>query len=185
MTQQIFFLRHATAEDRLLAPVDADRTLIDKGHRQTRAVARFCQRQTLLPARLLCSPLVRALETAVQFCDELPDCPRPQVVDWLKIDTPTAQALAGLREQAAQTDGPLWLVGHEPDLSLLISRLLGSELPIVRIKKASLTCLEIEPDRSTPGRLLWSIPCGSRRSGEPARPVGKRNARMSMSVMVR
>ncbi|MFM2341989.1 MAG: hypothetical protein RLZZ592_1642 [Pseudomonadota bacterium] len=159
MLQQIFFLRHATAEDRLLAPVDAERVLVDKGQRQTRAVARFCERQTLLPARLLCSPLVRARDTAITFSEALPDCPVPQVVDWLKIDTPTAQALAGLRDQAAQTDGPLWLVGHEPDLSLLISRLLGSEAPIVRIKKASLTCLEIEPDRSTPGRLLWSIPC--------------------------
>lgn len=157
--QQILFLRHATAEDRLFAPVDAERTLIDKGRRQTRAVARFCQRQTLLPARLLCSPLRRAIETATLLGDELPECPRPQVVDWLKLDTPTELALAGVLEQVAHGDGPLWLVGHEPDLSALISRLLGSEQPILRIKKASLTCLEIEPGSGAPARLLWSIPC--------------------------
>lgn len=156
----LYFLRHATAQDRQLPIPDAERALTDKGMRQTRAVARFCQRQGLLPQRLLSSPLVRAIETATLFSHHLPDCPRPQIVDWLRLDTPTEQALDHLRESLDKTSESLWLVGHEPDLSDLISHLLGSAHPIVRVKKASLTCITVEPHSTQPGQLLWSVPCG-------------------------
>ena len=162
---RLYFLRHATAQDRHLPIPDAERTLTDKGLGQARAVARFCERQGLRPQRLLSSPLVRAVETATQLSQHLPGCPRPQVVDWLRLGTPVAQALSGLREAvdahgSAHVDADaLWLVGHEPDLSALISRLLGSPHPIVRVKKASLTCLAVELQGAPPGQLLWSIPC--------------------------
>ncbi|WP_407058181.1 SixA phosphatase family protein [Thiothrix unzii] len=45
---------------------DEARPLTPKGHKQVQRVARFCQRHALLPSHLLCSPLVRALETALQ-----------------------------------------------------------------------------------------------------------------------
>lgn len=157
MITRLYFLRHATAQDRHLPIPDAERTLTDKGLGQARAVARFCERQGLRPQRLLSSPLVRAVETATQFSQHLPGCPRPQVVDWLRLGMPVAQALSELRE-AVGADS-LWLVGHEPDLSDLISRLLGSPHPIVRIKKASLTCITVKPRSSQPGQLLWSVPC--------------------------
>jgi phosphohistidine phosphatase len=162
---RLYFLRHATAQDRHLPIPDAERTLTEKGLGQARAVARFCERQGLQPQRLLSSPLVRAVETATQFSQHLPDCPRPQIVDWLRLGTPVAQALNELREAVSVNSGAtadadsLWLVGHEPDLSDLISRLLGSPHPIVRVKKASLTCITVEPHGEQPGQLLWSVPC--------------------------
>jgi phosphohistidine phosphatase len=162
---RLYFLRHATAQDRHLPIPDAERILTEKGLGQARAVARFCERQGLRPQRLLSSPLVRAVETATQFSQHLPDCPRPQVVDWLRLGTPVAQALHDLRDAVSANSGAtadadsLWLVGHEPDLSDLISRLLGSPHPIVRVKKASLTCITVEPHGEQPGQLLWSVPC--------------------------
>ena len=168
VTTRLYFLRHATAQDRHLPIPDAARTLTEKGLRQTRAVARFCERQGLRPHRLLSSPLVRAVETATHISQHLPDCPRPQVVDWLRLGTPVLHALAELREtvHAHRSVGPtttdtdsLWLVGHEPDLSDLISRLLGSAHPIVRVKKASLTCITVDSHGQQPGQLLWSVPC--------------------------
>lgn len=159
MPTPLYFLRHATAQDRQLPIPDAERALTDKGLRQVRAVARFCQRQGLLPQRLLSSPLVRAVETATLFSHHLPDCPRPQIVDWLRLGTPAAEAIEHLRDSVDSAPGSLWLVGHEPDLSDLISRLLGSPHPIVQVKKASLTCITVEPRTSQPGQLLWSVPC--------------------------
>jgi len=157
----LYFLRHATAQDRTLPIPDAERALTEKGLGQARAVARFCERQGLLPQRLLSSPLVRAVETATQFSHRLPDCPMPQIVEWLRLGTPTPEALAHLRDviDANPATDSLWMVGHEPDLSDLISRLLGSPHPIVRIKKASLTCITVEPRSAQPGQLLWSVPC--------------------------
>ncbi|MEX8495870.1 histidine phosphatase family protein [Sphaerotilus sp.] len=162
MTTRLYFLRHATAQDRTLPIPDAERALTEKGLSQARAVAGFCERQGLLPQRLLCSPLVRAVETATQFSHRLPDCPMPQIVDWLRLGTPAQEALAHLRDtiDTSPAAGSLWMVGHEPDLSDLISRLLGSPHPIVRVKKASLTCLTVQAHRTAPpGQLLWSVPC--------------------------
>lgn len=163
MNLHLYFLRHATAQDRTLPIPDAERTLTDKGHAQVRAVARFCARQGLLPQRLLCSPMVRAVETATLFSQRLPECPRPQTVDWLRLGTPAPEALSQVRRlvdaDPGLVPGALWMVGHEPDLSDLISRLLGSPHPIVRVKKASLTCLAVEPRSERPGQLLWSVPC--------------------------
>lgn len=167
MTTSLCFLRHATAQDRALGLPDAGRTLTDKGKRQTRTVARFCEKQGLLPRRLLCSPLVRAVETAALLHHHLPGCPAPQVVDWLVPGTPAGQALDELHllvEHAPDPDAEsLWLVGHEPDLSDLISRLLGSQAPVLRLKKASLTRLEITrdlmPAGAPPAQLVWSLPC--------------------------
>jgi phosphohistidine phosphatase len=158
----LYFLRHATAQDRALPIADAERILTDKGRHQTRAVARFCQRQGLLPQHLLSSPLRRALETATLLSEHLPECPRPQTVDWLRPGTPAEHALDSLHPLMDQNPGTLWLVGHEPDLSDLISRLLGSAHPIVRVKKASLTCITVTstgPHTAPPAQLLWSVPC--------------------------
>ena len=109
------------------------------------------------------SPVVRAVETATLFSQRLPECPQPQTVDWLRLGTPAPEALSQVRRlvdaDPGLVPGALWMVGHEPDLSDLISRLLGSPHPIVRVKKASLTCLAVEPRSERPGQLLWSVPC--------------------------
>jgi phosphohistidine phosphatase len=159
MLTRVYFLRHATAQEYELGLADADRQLTEKGLRQVRAVASFCERQSLLPGALLTSPLLRAVQTATVLSQRLHDCPPPETVDWLRIGTPAAEAWREVHARLARQDGPLWLVGHEPDLSDLISRLLGSAAPIVRVKKASLTCIEFDSASQQHGQLLWSVPC--------------------------
>lgn len=159
MPTRVYVLRHATAQEYAPGTADAERKLTDKGLRQSRAVASFCERQGLLPGVLLTSPLVRAVETATVLSQNLHDCPPPETVDWLRLGTPTEDALRQVRARLERQEGPLWLVGHEPDLSDLISRLLGSPDSIVRVKKASLTCVELDLDARRHGQLLWSIPC--------------------------
>jgi phosphohistidine phosphatase SixA len=52
----------------------------------------------------------------------------------------------------------IMLVGHQPDLGFIASRLLGSESSIVEFKKGSLCCIEIStlPPRSS-GTLIWHL----------------------------
>ncbi|MFM2056024.1 MAG: hypothetical protein RLY71_409 [Pseudomonadota bacterium] len=159
MMIRLYFLRHASAEEPVAGLPDAERALTEKGLRQSRLVASFCARQGLLPAVLLTSPLLRSVQTAAAFSAQLHDCPPPEVVEWLRLGTSAAEAVQHLRERLGRAEGHLCLVGHEPDLSDLISRLLGSDDPIVRIKKASLTCIEIDPAALRHGQLLWSVPC--------------------------
>ncbi|MEB4592396.1 histidine phosphatase family protein [Candidatus Thiothrix sp. Deng01] len=148
------FLRHATAQDRLLPIPDAARQLIGKGKRQAERAADFCSRHRLLPAYLLCSPLARAQETAQVFQHKLRGCPPPQTVGWLAgADAETMRE--ELEKLAGSGQDDIWLVGHEPDFSELISLLLGSRKPIVQVKKASLIRLETDFQG---GELLWGIP---------------------------
>ncbi len=158
MSGLITLFRHATAQDRALEIEDAKRTLVKKGRKQARKVASFCQRMKLIPRRLLCSPLVRARETAAEFAENLPDCPAVEIADWLGMESPPAEACKWIRQEALREDCDTWLVGHEPDFSLVIAELLGIAVPPIVIKKASITRLEIGDSPATT-RILWSIPC--------------------------
>lgn len=154
----LYLLRHATAQDRALPIADAERTLVPKGRRQVRQVAAFCKRQHLVPRWIVSSPIVRARQTAEALAHQLPGSGPAQFADWLRNDTPTDAALAGVHTLLAAQPGEPWLVGHEPDLSALLAALIGAPASAVVLKKASLSCLQLNGDGQA--QLLWSLPCG-------------------------
>lgn len=156
-TRLLYLLRHATAQDRALPIPDADRALVPKGRRQVNQVVAFCQQHGLVPKRLLSSPVLRARQTAEGLARHLPGCCAVTKTDWLRIDTPTAQALEGLQTALADAPDDLWLVGHEPDLSALLGALVGAPASAFALKKASLSCLALP--EGAPAHLLWSVPC--------------------------
>lgn len=166
------FVRHATAEDRETAAVDFHRILIEKGHRQVGRIQAFCQSNGLVPGTLLSSPYPRALETAnglarLQTLHHRKRC-KPQLVEWLRLESDPAESIARIRQLGADTTD-LWLTGHEPHLSAVITLLLHSQAgeeecadtcpqPMIKVKKASITRLEYDP-LSAAAKLLWSVPC--------------------------
>lgn len=152
-------LRHATAEPAIPNRSDSERALTKKGREQTKRVAEFCRKNTLNPSALYSSPLRRAQQTANLLRSGLPDCPPPTTADWLSLDQPTDLIISELnRLQTAGVDD-VWLVGHEPNLSLLIGKLMDVDGDCLQVKKASLTRLQIDLTDEAPARLLWSIPC--------------------------
>ncbi|WGZ93018.1 MAG: phosphohistidine phosphatase SixA [Candidatus Thiothrix putei] len=157
MTTTLTFLRHATAEDHNLLIPDEARRLTPKGHKQVQRVADFCQRHALLPTHLLCSPLVRALETAQGLRKHLANCPKAVIVPWLAHGTDTQTTLQALAALAANGDNNIWLVGHEPEFSTLIAHLLGSPNSRIKVKKAGLIRLEVDMTSGV-GELQWNIP---------------------------
>lgn len=155
----ITFLRHATAEDRSFSNNDAERALIDKGQKQVKRVAAFCQANQLLPESLYCSPLLRARQTANLLQQKLPGCPPAQTADWLDTTTTTTAVLAELTKLAERGSNDLWLVGHEPNFSTIIAYLLKTSPENLAIKKASLTRLDADLSQPMSAKLLWSLPC--------------------------
>jgi phosphohistidine phosphatase len=155
MDKTLYFLRHATAELRQPELPDRPRQLIAKGQTQAQRVAAFMQRQRLAPELVLASPYPRASQTAQIVCD-VAGFPAYQPLDWLALETPTEQALAGLRQLLPQLPSQTLFVGHEPDFSLLISRLLGMSAPALQIKKASICALVYQQQQF---EMAWLIPC--------------------------
>ena len=152
-------LRHATAEPHALSTDDAERALIKKGKNQVQRVAEFCRKSALMPAALYSSPLRRARQTATLLQNHLPDCPPVRSVEWLGLDITPDVVIAELQKLQAAEINDVWLVGHEPGLSVLIGHLLDASSDCFDIKKASLTRVEIDIFKPASGKLLWSIPC--------------------------
>lgn len=153
MEKQLYFLRHATAEVVRPGQLDIDRCLIEKGRLQARRVADFISRQAIYPKQVLSSPYPRAVQTASIVC-KVAALPKAAEAGWLALGTDTETAITALQ---ALTEHTL-LIGHEPDFSLLISRLLGTEQAAVIIRKASLTCLAWQSDTQC-YQLQWLVPC--------------------------
>jgi len=120
---------------------------------------RFCQGQIGILRRLdlgcdllLTSPLLRARETAVLALEA---GLAPELRD-LEALAPDGDARPALQDLLSDPWRRLGLVGHEPDLSLLASRLLGHERPLLELRKAGVAVLRLDGDAQWTLRLLLS-----------------------------
>lgn len=150
---KLILLRHGKAED-FNPEGDFARPLVEKGRSQARNAARMLKAAGELPHVVLTSPLIRARQTADEFCQEA-EIPGATMQGWLACGMTPEVAL---RELAGFEDfKSVAIVGHEPDLSELIAWLVGAEAGSVEMKKGALACIEIElPSRY--GTLLYLIP---------------------------
>lgn len=149
----LLILRHGKAED-FNRDGDAGRALVDKGREQARRAARLVKGTKWLPEIVLTSPLVRARQTADEFC-EAAGVPGAVIQGWLACGMSPERALKELAgfcefERVA-------IVGHEPDFSALIEWLLGAGGGSVEMKKGTIACLRVNPP-SHHGTLKFLIP---------------------------
>lgn len=148
--RELLLLRHGIAEPRQPDREDGQRSLTAEGMQRTRAVVQRLCELDLGCDLLLCSPLVRARQTA-----EL------AVAGGLAPELELAAGLAPLADPLPLLErwlGPLsprpgWrrlaLVGHEPDLSSLAALLIGvpmAQAPqALLLKKAGAALLQLPP----------------------------------------
>lgn len=153
---KLIIMRHGTAED-FHADGDHARELIDKGYEQSKRQARRIAGLGLLPSLVLSSPLMRCRQTAETFCKEA-GISGPMMQSWLAcgMDPETA-----LKELGAYTEfGTVAIVGHEPDLSSLVAWITGSDGGSIRMRKATVAVLSINPT-SRRGTLEILLPAKS------------------------
>lgn len=157
MKAVLYLMRHATADVRNSLVDEADRCLNEKGRLQARRVADFMQKHGLLPDRIFCSPHTKAVQTAALVRKD--SGIKVQVEEWscLLPAVPAVEIKTHLFSQLQDGEAVL-LVGHEPELALLINELLGLDKTFLELKKASLTCLELDAEATVPVRLAWSVP---------------------------
>ena len=133
----IYFLRHADAED--YAPTDFDRKLTLKGLDQANRVGKFCVSRSITPTAILSSPLVRARETAEIVGGHLGI--KPILQDWIACGMRPSTLFEKLIARGKSES--LMIVGHEPDLGLAIANFLGLEdSTSLNIRKATLTAID-------------------------------------------
>lgn len=130
-------MRHGKAEDPVPETGDAGRKLTKKGREEIAAAGRWMKAQELSFELIAASPLVRAQETAAIIAESLGEEDLP--VTW-KVLAPggspdaVCHRIGGIRDHNA-----ILLVGHEPLLSVLVSRIIaGTDHAAVVMAKGSL-----------------------------------------------
>lgn len=150
----VYFVRHAEAEDD--AGSDFERRLTPKGLGQSDKIGGFCARCGLLPDLILTSPVVRAEQTARVVSKKLGGV-EVAVVRWIACGM-SPEVCADELGSYTRFDS-LMLVGHEPDFGETVAFFLGLPDPgSLKIRKGSLTALELGTLRRGSGQLQFSVP---------------------------
>lgn len=151
---EIYLIRHGIAEESNGRVADEQRTLTNEGRKKTRSVARRLHTLEVRFRVLLCSPLVRARQTAELLVEA-------DLAERIETFAPLAPggSLASLRHWllASPGDGAIGLVGHQPGLGLWAEELLwGTAHQGFDIKKAGVVRIALnEPEAR--GTLVWML----------------------------
>jgi phosphohistidine phosphatase len=148
---ELYFLRHGLAGERSeWIGHDEDRPLTAAGKAQTAREAAGLSRLGLIPDLILTSPLVRAKQTAEILARAL------GIPERVGIDEQLSPGFGRkeLRQIVSENSGrdKLMLVGHEPDFSKIVGRLIGNAQVVM--KKGGLAVVELTDLESLEGRLL-------------------------------
>ena len=148
----LFLIRHAHAVDGD-GMRDDDRPLSKEGRKQALDVGAALARQKVRLARIVTSPLVRAVETAeliavtigfdggLEVCDAM----RPDG-GWKHLQREVLEA----HDRAA----PLALVGHEPSIGHFLSKLLQQKG--LSMSKGNVVRLDWQ-DAERPANVVWTL----------------------------
>ena len=150
---KLTIIRHAIAVPSGTEGVaDDERPLTDKGRRRFEEVARGLAEICESPDVLLTSPLPRAMETAeiaARAWGDVTPTSEPVLAEG-SVD----RILAVLAQQAP--DQHVAIVGHEPTLSALLARLLGSGAgERFAFRKGGVAHLDVPGSLADGGRLEW------------------------------
>ena len=156
----LYLLRHGIAVEREEMPQEGDeaRPLTPKGRRQLRRVAGALRQMDVKPDVVFASPLVRAQQTAEVMVKQL-KLRKPAKLSYEL--RPGGSPEKFVRQLTALKPAPseVLVVGHEPDLSELLSLLVAGNLTAgFVLKKGGIAC--VETDRLRPGQcgnLAWLI----------------------------
>jgi phosphohistidine phosphatase len=139
---EIYILRHGIAVERGTPGYkkDSDRPLTKEGEEKMQQIAQALLAMRLQPDLILSSPYERAARTARIVADELDT--EVTFTDLLTPDGNAGELIAEINDARPQR---VLLVGHEPDLSQLISVLVsGGTDATIELKKGGLCKLTSE-----------------------------------------
>ena len=156
---KLHIIRHAEAIDQSSAIPDDHRYLTCRGRTRFRRVAETLKKCGIEPEIIVSSPLVRAVQTAeilaetIRFAGELTILPMLGDSFRLSCLKEYLESIAPVRE--------LVMVGHEPDLGLILGELLDHS-PCT-IKKGGVVTLKIkiqQPEIAV--SFLWMVTGGGK-----------------------
>ncbi len=149
---KLYFIRHGQAEDAQAPDFDDfARKLTEKGRERIVLAGKALIRLGVKPVRLYTSPRSRALQTAQILAQSLNV--REEVREEVNFGF-NIQLIPPLIANAGNED-EIVFVGHEPDLSLTVSALIGGGE--IMLKKGGLVRVDLISRAPVRGGLVWSL----------------------------
>jgi len=153
---QLYVMRHgiAVARGDPNFADDTQRPLTPEGKKKLRAIARGLFRLGLCVDSIICSPLVRASETAAIVAEVFAPGVTVEPSDFLRPGGSLPALLTSLGKRGDHRS--VLLIGHEPDLSEGVAKLIGNARANFQFKKGG--CCRIDFDKfppHPPGKLIW------------------------------
>ncbi|HKT10294.1 MAG TPA: phosphohistidine phosphatase SixA [Terriglobia bacterium] len=153
---QLYVMRHgiAVARGDPGFPDDAKRPLTPEGKKKLKAVARGLFRLGLCVDSIISSPLVRASETAAIVSEVLAPGVKVESSEFLRPGGSLQALLTSLAKRGDHRS--VLIIGHEPDLSDSVAKLIGNAQANFQFKKGG--CCRIDFDKfppRPPGKLIW------------------------------
>lgn len=125
--------RHAEAEAESASGKDTDRVLTRRGRKDAVKMAKWLSQHLPADTQVLCSPARRCLETAEAL--HALNGAEIKIADFLSVESTVERIFKAVADNnPART---VLLVGHQPNLGLLIARLAGMSQHACVVKKGS------------------------------------------------
>ena len=132
--------RHAEAEVQSKSGEDVDRALTRKGRKDAAKMAKWLHQHLPANTEILCSPALRCLETvaalvALSGRENTEIAMKLKIAEFLGIDS-TVEIIAKKisNDDSSKT---ILIIGHQPNLGLLIAKLLGMHDSACVVKKGA------------------------------------------------
>ena len=129
--------RHAEAEVQSEGGADVDRALTKHGRKDAAKMADWLNQYMPKNVEILCSPARRCLETAaaLQQLNKAKNKHEVKIVDFLSIDSSVDEIAKQVSND--DTSKTILIIGHQPNLGLLIAKLLGMKESALVVKKGA------------------------------------------------
>lgn len=160
---KLYVMRHGPAEDDSPTGRDADRALTTAGRERVASVSKALIEAGETPFSILSSPLVRAVETAEIVAEVTHLARRAREDEKTKLGGATGgveirrelgmgtEKLALLAELVRAGRKRVMIIGHEPDLSMLVMSLVGPGLASEGMGKAMIVGVKLTRDPGVAG----------------------------------
>jgi phosphohistidine phosphatase len=153
----LFVLRHGKAGQSSEDPDDSKRALTAPGREEIRDIARWMRRERFRFGVIASSPLIRASETAgivARILDR-----KDRLVIWDELAPGGDPDTVCYRAAQSGKEAAILIVGHEPDLSGLVGRIISQSGPasLVIAKGGLAKIRNFSFDSQLSGNLQWLL----------------------------
>ena len=156
--KNLYFLRHGFAGQPEAPDVDDDRPLTKSGILKMEKSAESIASIVTSFDVILSSPLKRAHQTALIIAREMGYKDKIEHSDLLRPGAQIGKFLTSLEKYGKEEKQSVLLIGHEPDMSNIISLLTGIPAGSIEFKKSAFCNIEVTSfSASARGKLLWLL----------------------------